>query len=146
MQFVKASERLPASSNLVHLTYGKKLGEFKTTGYYEDDTWHYQNGETVTIAGNLHWLDESPPASIEQESARMYPYPKTLTVADWRVDEIIDRERSAHIRCAGMYTGEVERLKNEVARLEAENKALIEEIQNWKDELKDQAREYRNNR
>lgn len=40
----------------------------------------------------------------------------------------------------------IDKLKNDVAGLQAENKALVEEIQNWKDELKDQAREHRSNR
>lgn len=132
MQWIKASERLPASSNLVHLTYGKKLGEFKTTGYYEDDTWHYQNGETVTIAGNLHWLDESPPASIEQEAARMYPLEDTAEKGEagymFTRNEITDIERQAHIRCAGMYTDTIDKLKAEVEHWKDEFETAVLEL------------------
>lgn len=78
-------------------------------------------------------------ASLEQEAERLYPYQMPQREIVLTFAEVTDYKRSAHITAARQYMGEIEQLR-------AENAALIEEIQNWKDELKDQAREYRNNR
>jgi predicted RNase H-like nuclease (RuvC/YqgF family) len=109
-----------------------------------------------------------PPADIVAEAEAVAQRRFDSNVADTvSIEVCIAYYKEAHISCAQSYLarcaemgellmtkdGEIESLKNDVAGLEqkvkgleAENAALHEELQNWKDELKDQAREHRTNK
>lgn len=84
------------------------------------------------------WLDESPPASIEDEAARLYPFKKVNHELFIGCNDLAKYQQLAHITCAGMYTREIERLKAEaeqslllynnqtatIFKLEAENSKM----------------------
>jgi hypothetical protein len=58
--WVKASEKVPADENLYHLNYGTGKTKMKTTGFYDGEKWHRQDGAVLDWHPNLKWLDESP--------------------------------------------------------------------------------------
>lgn len=59
--WVKASVRLPANNNLVHINFSTGKTDFKLTGYYEpsEGEWYKTDGTILEWAPNLEWLDES---------------------------------------------------------------------------------------
>lgn len=80
---------------------------------FETSTWNY-------FSDIVGWYDPTP-ASAEEEAARMYPYDyENYDKEDHeRVKAIRDAMRLAHIRCAGMYTGEIEKGREAIDILKA---------------------------
>ena len=68
MKWIKASDRVPANNNMVHINYRTDKTKFMLTGYYEpiQQKWFRQSRDILEWAPNLEWLDESEPSfSIE---------------------------------------------------------------------------------
>jgi len=58
--WVKAKDRLPENSNLVHINYCTKKTKFKTTGFYDKDrVWYDTQGYAISWPETIEWLDES---------------------------------------------------------------------------------------
>lgn len=76
--WVKAAERQPQNSDLVHLQYGTGHTNFKLTGYYEpsENKWHRQDTGLLDWAPGLEWLDESgtPAAAREEDAVLLIKY------------------------------------------------------------------------
>lgn len=53
-----------------------------------------------------------PPASAEDEAEKLYPYKKNEKITEIHDGTLVDHSRAVHIACAGMYTGEIEKLRN----------------------------------
>lgn len=142
MQWIKASERLPEGKSHV-ATIWRVIGHIQPLliGVYRKDKDGLflrtplggESGRLVWSA--LEWLDESPPASAVEEAARLYNPGTCSLLFDKKVAEAM---QEAHITCARMYTGEIERLKAEaeqslllynnqtatIFKLEAENSKM----------------------
>lgn len=147
MQFVKASERLPEMPEDIKCS--KELA-LKIDGDY--DTGRAYNGSNgVIFCGKkynvltekafekIFWLDENPPppASAVDEAARLYPEPTgRIRERPYTEHEIVDIQRDVHIRCAGMYTDTIDKLKaeNEKIRFALEN--LVEDIKRHPDDTR----------
>lgn len=53
----------------------------------------------------------TPTEKLQAEAEQLYPYTDKLIYAEWRTDEVIDRERAAHLACAEKYTAIIDQLK-----------------------------------
>lgn len=98
--------------NPTHLEFSSRGHGY--SGYIEPDENELKEFISECKRLNVEWLDESTPASIEDEAEKLYPYDETLELnsnARGVDQELTDIQRSAHITCARMYTGEIERLK-----------------------------------
>lgn len=60
MKWIKATDRLPANDNMVHINYSTDKTKFMLTGYYEPikQKWFRQSRDELAWAPNLEWLDE----------------------------------------------------------------------------------------
>lgn len=103
MQWIKAKDKPPASEWKGPVRFDHKDGQW-TYGIRSGLQMDYASG----VYEDLEWLDESTPASAEDEAARLYPYDVNGTEPE--LDMMADLQRLAHITCARMYTGEIERL------------------------------------
>lgn len=125
MRFVKASERLPEVKNPPYLvivrwvTKGEHLSVATMTPNQLADKLRWD------IAGVYEWLDESLPASIEDEAEKLYPYAdKNVTLSTVTYNSIMDVQRETHITCARQYMDTIEKLRAENSKL---RKALEED-------------------
>lgn len=124
MQFVKASERLPEMPEDIKCS--KELA-LKIDGDY--DTGRAYNGSNgVIFCGKkynvltekafekIFWLDENPPppASAVEEAEKLYPFKKVNHELFIGCNDLAKYQQLAHITCAGMYTGEIDKLKAEL--------------------------------
>lgn len=117
MQFIDFKDRVPDR---------KKNDNYKVRHEDGTETIQYWNGRgfinfgTVTwnyFSDIIGWYDPTP-ASAEQEAARLYPAVSTLEKSQLPIYQI---QRQAHISCAGMYTGEIEKLRAELNELKTKN-------------------------
>jgi hypothetical protein len=60
MKWIKATDRLPANNNMVHINYSTDKTKFMLTGYYDpiQHKWFRQSTNELDWAPNLEWLDE----------------------------------------------------------------------------------------
>lgn len=135
MKWIKASERLPEGKSHV-ATIWRVIGHIQPLliGVYRKDKDGLflrtplggESGRLVWSA--LEWLDESIPASAEEEAARLTPTEDDLKKHGIdNIHHFIDGMKSGYITCAGMYTDTIDKLK-------AENAQLKKQLQDIKDE------------
>lgn len=117
MKWTKAHEALPDDNKDVIVRWSQ---------YAPDDRIDLSNAHQLKVwmeerpTITFYWLDESPPASAVEEAARMYPKEIVLGKENgdrFTFNQLAEIQRQAHITCAGMYTGELSKLKEEVERL-----------------------------
>lgn len=148
MRWIKASE-LPNNSVYIF----RVIGNIHTARPYvvneysrkvcHNELLSIENAFSVRLT-ELEYLDESTPASIKDEAKALYPYEIDAEHLAYEpaelkeVNDMRDAQRLAHITCARMYTGEIERLKGEnekmrkaLERADAEINSLYQENGTW---------------
>lgn len=136
MRFVKASD-FDFQDRQIYFgrrIFTDELGEkiVKGSGRLSDGAFFWKGLNEPPVMerhfSELEILDESLPASVEQEAEKLYPYPKGRD-REMPYDEhqIADLQREAWVDTCRMYLDTIEKLKAEVESL---RKLLPKEYQN----------------
>lgn len=137
MKWVKASERLPEKNGAYHTRYISS-GVIYVTHYRKQSKSILQRD-----MNDVEWLDESTPASLEQEAERLYPHPQETYVSPDGVTKMYSNDNKCkaegYITAARQYMGEIEKLRAENAGL----RKALEDCCNDYNELQEQANRWK---